>query len=134
MAYTPTVWENGDVITAEKLNKAENGIAAAAAAGIVPLSFTYGEPVYNVPSATQGYVPVTLSLDVDASHIYSVASVPDFPDIGTWYTEDDTPPSVGLYYFGTGAGEEGGLVNLSDGVSINYTSDYGYIIPISGLE
>lgn len=31
MAYTPTVWETGDVITAEKLNKAENGIAAASA-------------------------------------------------------------------------------------------------------
>lgn len=31
MAYTPTVWATGDVITAEKLNKAENGIAAAGA-------------------------------------------------------------------------------------------------------
>ncbi len=31
MAYTPTVWETGDVITAEKLNKAETGIAAASA-------------------------------------------------------------------------------------------------------
>lgn len=29
MAYTPTEWATGDVITAEKLNKAENGIAAA---------------------------------------------------------------------------------------------------------
>ena len=29
MAYTPTVWATGDIITAEKLNKAENGIAAA---------------------------------------------------------------------------------------------------------
>lgn len=29
MAYTPTVWETGDVITAEKLNKAEEGIADA---------------------------------------------------------------------------------------------------------
>ena len=29
MAYIPTEWETGDVITAEKLNKAENGIAAA---------------------------------------------------------------------------------------------------------
>lgn len=29
MAYTPTVWATGDKITAEKLNKAENGIAAA---------------------------------------------------------------------------------------------------------
>lgn len=29
MAYTPTVWATGDVITAEKLNKAEQGIADA---------------------------------------------------------------------------------------------------------
>lgn len=29
MAYTPTEWETGDVITAEKLNKAEEGIADA---------------------------------------------------------------------------------------------------------
>lgn len=29
MAYTPTVWVTGDTITATKLNKAENGIAAA---------------------------------------------------------------------------------------------------------
>ena len=29
MAYTPTEWETGDIITAEKLNKAEQGIAAA---------------------------------------------------------------------------------------------------------
>ena len=28
MAYTPTQWETGDIITAEKLNKAEEGIAA----------------------------------------------------------------------------------------------------------
>lgn len=29
MAYIPTEWATGDVITAEKLNKAEEGIAAA---------------------------------------------------------------------------------------------------------
>ena len=29
MGYTPTEWATGDVITAEKLNKAENGIADA---------------------------------------------------------------------------------------------------------
>lgn len=27
MAYTPTVWSNGDVITADKLNKLESGVA-----------------------------------------------------------------------------------------------------------
>ena len=29
MSYTPTNWQNGDVITAEKLNKLENGVANA---------------------------------------------------------------------------------------------------------
>lgn len=29
MAYTPTNWQTGDIITAEKLNKAERGIADA---------------------------------------------------------------------------------------------------------
>lgn len=32
MAYTKTVWETGDVITAAKLNNAEDGIEAASAA------------------------------------------------------------------------------------------------------
>lgn len=36
MAYTPTVWETGDIITAEKLNNIEEGIAAAGAY-IVPI-------------------------------------------------------------------------------------------------
>lgn len=27
MSYTPTTWTNGDVITAEKLNKIENGLS-----------------------------------------------------------------------------------------------------------
>lgn len=27
MAYNPTVWQTGDIVTAEKLNKLENGLA-----------------------------------------------------------------------------------------------------------
>ena len=42
MAYTPTVWETGDVITAEKLNKAEQGIAAASGiVGVFPIGVTH---------------------------------------------------------------------------------------------
>lgn len=37
MAYTPTVWVTGDTITAEKLNKAEQGIADAGRIKIVPM-------------------------------------------------------------------------------------------------
>lgn len=29
MSYTPTVWATGDVVTAEKLNKLEQGVASA---------------------------------------------------------------------------------------------------------
>ena len=40
MGYIPTEWETGDVITAEKLNKAEEGIAVANAKNTV---FTISE-------------------------------------------------------------------------------------------
>lgn len=41
MAYTPTVWATGDTITAEKLNKAEQGIAAASEiVGLFPIGVT----------------------------------------------------------------------------------------------
>lgn len=52
MAYTPTVWANGDVITADKLNKLENGVAneqvgpagpAGSAATVTVGSVTTGE-------------------------------------------------------------------------------------------
>ena len=38
MAYIPTEWQTGDIITAAKLNKAEQGIAAAEAY-IVPVTY-----------------------------------------------------------------------------------------------
>lgn len=52
MAYTPTVWANGDVTTADKLNKLENGVAneqvgpagpAGSAATVTVGSVTTGE-------------------------------------------------------------------------------------------
>lgn len=39
MSYTPTVWNTGDTITAEKLNKLENGVAVLSNYDIV---FTHG--------------------------------------------------------------------------------------------
>lgn len=35
MSYTPTEWSSGDLITAERLNKMENGIAGSGGAYIV---------------------------------------------------------------------------------------------------
>lgn len=40
MSYTPTVWNTGDTITAEKLNKLENGVASGGGIFIVPVTAT----------------------------------------------------------------------------------------------
>ena len=43
MSYTPTEWKKGDVITATKLNKIENGIADASGgnSGVLKITLTY---------------------------------------------------------------------------------------------
>lgn len=56
MGYIPTEWQTGDVITAEKLNKAEEGIAAAGA--------------YMVPAV----------LDTETSEVILQASFDDITD------------------------------------------------------
>lgn len=40
MSYTPTQWETGDIVTAEKLNKLENGVAAAGSGGALFVNMT----------------------------------------------------------------------------------------------
>ena len=63
MAYTPTVWANGDVITADKLNKLENGVAneqvgpagpAGSAATVTVGSVTTGEAGTEVTVINSG--------------------------------------------------------------------------------
>lgn len=51
MAYTPTEWQSGDIVTSEKLNKIENGIASTGGGGVMYVTISYdevdGEPVYS---------------------------------------------------------------------------------------
>lgn len=42
MSYTPTTWTTGDVITAAKLNKIEEGIANAGAGGLLQVQVNNG--------------------------------------------------------------------------------------------
>ena len=55
MSYTPTNWQTGDVVTAEKLNKMESGIAESSAL-VVPI---YHEVVYRPEGGAydEYYVP-----------------------------------------------------------------------------
>ena len=50
MSYTPTNWQNGDVITAEKLNHMEDGIASSSASYDLVLTETFAEN--NDPTMT----------------------------------------------------------------------------------
>lgn len=48
MAYEPTVWKDGDVITAEKMNKLEQGVKNEQVGPQGPAG-----PSYTLPSATK---------------------------------------------------------------------------------
>lgn len=62
MAYTPTTWSDGDVITAEKLNKLEQGVkneqvGPAGPAGAVGPKGDKGDPGAQGPAGTSYTLP-----------------------------------------------------------------------------
>lgn len=52
MAYTPTNWKDGDIISAEKMNKLEQGVAEGGGGGVLLVNVTEGgsTPVVNSAS------------------------------------------------------------------------------------
>ena len=40
MAYTPTNWKDGDIISAEKMNKLEQGVAEGGGGGVLLVNVT----------------------------------------------------------------------------------------------
>lgn len=83
MAYTPTVWQAGDVITAEKLNKAEQGIAGAYLRSIDARELTatdfdvyigdpYASPAFLVPDIDVMDKGAILIDDVDDVPNYAI--------------------------------------------------------------
>lgn len=75
MAYTPTEWVTGDVITAVKLNKLENGVAAIDGVMVVPaeddgtnttLTATYAQ----IAAALSAGIPVFIKVSLTESENY----------------------------------------------------------------
>lgn len=72
MAYTPTNWQDGDIITAEKMNKIENGIATGGSGDEYDLTiiahvnggnYTYelqGKPFDELWEKVSNYIPITM--------------------------------------------------------------------------
>lgn len=82
MAYEPTEWKKGDKITAEKLNKLENGVAAIGGVKVVScvddtLTATYAELVEAITSGTVAFVYIDSE---DAN--YAIELVTDLSDGG----------------------------------------------------
>lgn len=88
MSYSPTTWETGDTITAEKLNKMEGGIAGA----VVSFPITYEHDDYAGESryilhASPGEVVAALNsgaIVIGAVHFVSPWDPTDIHD-GLWY-------------------------------------------------
>lgn len=84
MAYTPTTWTDGDLITAEKMNKLEQGVqneqvgpqgpaGAAGATGSAGVSAGFGTPTATVDANT-GTPSVTVSASgPDTAKVFSFA-------------------------------------------------------------
>lgn len=58
MAYSPTTWQSGDVVSRQKLNKLEQGVSAAAA--VADDALTQPEVDARVTAVgNQAYAPIT---------------------------------------------------------------------------
>lgn len=91
MAYTPTNWQTGDTITAEKLNKMEQGIASTG--GAVQVGYTF--------STADG----TLTFDKTWQELYNSMAAGslciatfDLEDFGTYYWPTMAAVITGLTY------------------------------------
>lgn len=118
MAYTPTEWQSGDIVTSEKLNKIENGIASAGGGGVFIITISQ-EKVVNPEDETDWYYvyhsdktqaeieaaynggamivaktavsAMSINLYIDDEHPHEEFTVPDFNIMTEW--------SVGLPAF-----------------------------------
>lgn len=83
MSYIPTEWQTGDIVTAEKLNKLEEGVASGGGGGggllevVNPASgvYTLGGMSYNDVRALllQGIIPIAHYTEDD--HVFAEFSV-----------------------------------------------------------
>ena len=95
MAYTPTTWAEGDLITAQKLNKIEGGIQEAGASGgplMCTITDNYGDYTLNktageVMAAVNSGAPV-MAIYVDGSVYitYILFKAEDDSSVGDGYT------------------------------------------------
>lgn len=117
MSCTPTVWNTGDTITAEKLNKLENGVANVGGYDIV---FALTDGVLTADGASLEELiakyPMTKSLYVEGSNCYT--------GINHCIDEYEGIASVIFSYYDTQRGLQIEFLLSSDGTAM-VTSGFG---------
>ena len=103
MSYTPTNWQSGDKVTAEKLNKIEQGIANASA--VVVLTETY-DSTNNVYTLNKSWSEMYQSMSSGTMFILPLSITGDYPGVQI----------VSIY----------GVYQEGDTNYTVYTSEYGY--------
>ena len=124
MAYTPTVWANGDVITADKLNKLENGVANEQVGPAGPAGSAATVTVGSVATGEAGTEATVVNSGTESAAILDFV-IPK-GETGAKGT-DGTPGADGasikaieLYTNETG-GVSGGKATLTDNSEITIT-------------
>lgn len=107
MAYTPTEWVTGDVITAVKLNKAEAGIQAAnAIAGAVMIPISWEGNVATLAASYNDIVDHKDSVVIAVEDLVDDDGSVTYYYLTVCYVESDT-------YYATFIGCEGGASTLT---------------------
>ena len=81
MAYTPTNWKDGDIISAEKMNKLEQGVAEGDGGGVLLVNVTESSdgggstPVVNSASPMLNAAPSSPTFTADKTYAEVDAAV-----------------------------------------------------------
>ena len=81
MAYTPTNWKDGDIISAEKMNKLEQGVAEGGGGGVLLVNVTESSgdsgstPVVNSASPMLNAAPSSPTFTADKTYAEVDAAV-----------------------------------------------------------
>lgn len=113
MSYTKTNWQTGDVITAEKLNKIENGVEAASNSGSGSGDFV---------KITAEYEDEQLTLDKTFSEIAEIiegGGVPFVHDGSRVYMLTEYDTSSGVAKFDTAISYGSGTTAYVDEIYVN---------------
>ena len=93
MSYTPTEWNTGDVVTAEKLNKLENGVASSGGGILITVvneNFVLDKTARELKSAVESGITVYAEKNGTCGVL-----------VGFKFMEDDPEYPYYYFYFGT---------------------------------